>query len=108
MGYDKEAEKNILIEKIGDDAIVAKILKFRDGIREQIRAKRLSSPFSTAHLIHIADMYRVFGNLSKAVYYVVFEFLLPEERKTYNELAFAEFKEDLLKQNSVQDIDYMD
>ena len=108
MGYDREAERNILVEKIGDDAIVARLLKFRDSVRDQIRAKKLSSPFSTAHLIHIADMYRVFGNLSKAVYYVVFEFLLPEEKKTYNELAFAEFKEDLLKQNASTEIDYMD
>lgn len=107
MGYDKVVEKRILLEKVGDDTTVNKVLKFRDAIRQAIREGKLTSPFSTAHIIHIADMYRIFKDLGKALYYVVFEFVLPEERPYYNEQALAIIGKDLLKDMMQTDIDYM-
>lgn len=107
MGYDKKVEKHILAEKIGDDRIAAMVIKFRDAIRDHIRQGKLTSPFSTAHIVHIADMYRIFGDLGKAIYYVVFEFLLPEEKAIYNEQAMAIIGKDLLKEFTQSDIDYM-
>ena len=95
------------MEKIGDDRIVNKVLKFRHAIRQAIREGKLTSPFSTAHIIHIADMYRVFGDLGKALYYVCFEFVLPEERPIYNEQAMTLLGKDLLKELTQGDIDYM-
>jgi MoxR-like ATPase len=107
MGYDKEVERHILAEKIGDDRVAAMVLKFRDAIRDHIKQGKLTSPFSTAHIVHIADMYRLFGDLSKAIYYVLFEFLLPEEKAVYNEQAMAILGKDLLKEFTAKNIDYM-
>lgn len=107
MGYDKEVERHILAEKVGDDRIAQMVLKFRDAIRAHIKQGKLTSPFSTAHIVHIADMYRIFGDIGKAIYYVTFEFLLPEEKAVYNEQAMAILGKDLLKEFTVQNIDYM-
>jgi hypothetical protein len=107
MGYDKKVEKHILAEKIGDDMIASKLLLFRDAIRSYIKQGKLSSPFSTAHIVHIADMYRVFGDVEKAIYYVLFEFLLPEEKAKYNEQVVAQFGHDLLSRFVDKDVDYM-
>lgn len=90
MGYDRLAEKNILRDKIKNDAQVAKLIKFRDAIRDAIRSGRLQSMFSTAHLVHIADNYRIFDeNMAKAIYYTVFNSLLPEEKPVYEETMTA-------------------
>ena len=108
MGYNKPVEKHILQEKVGDDKVSQLILKFRDAIRGHIRAGKLSSPFTTRHIIAIADMYRLFGDLLKATYYTVVGQLLPEERAIYNETALAIFGGDMLKQFVDKDMDYMD
>jgi MoxR-like ATPase len=107
MGYDREVERHILAEKIGDDRVAALVLKFRDAIRDLLKQGKLQSPFSTAHIVHIADMYRIFGDLGKAVYYVIFEFLMPDEKALYNETAMAVFGKDLLKEYTATGIDYM-
>lgn len=107
MGYDREVERHILAEKIGDDRIANMVLKFRDAIRGYIKAGKLTSPFSTAHIVHIADMYRIFGDIGKAIYYVTFEFLMPEEKAIYNEQAMAITGKDLLKEFTASNIDYM-
>lgn len=107
MGYDREVERHILAEKIGDDRVAALVLKYRDAIRALIKQGKLQSPFSTAHIVHIADMYRIFGDLGKAIYYVIFEFLLPEEKALYNETAQLVLAKDLLKEFTANGIDYM-
>lgn len=107
MGYDREVERHILAEKIGDDRVAALVLKFRDAIRSHIKQSKLTSPFSTAHIVHIADMYRVFGDLGKAIYYVTFEFLLPEEKAIYNEQVMAITGTDMMKTFTANDVDYM-
>lgn len=107
MGYDKEVEKRILAEKVGDDKVTQQIMKFREAIRQAIREGKLSSPFSTAHIVHIADMYRVFGELGKALYYSVMEYVLPEERATYNEQAMSVLGRDILKEHVQSGIDYL-
>jgi hypothetical protein len=108
FGYDKNVKKHILTEKIGDDRVSKMVLKFRDAIRQHIREGKLTSPFSTAHIVHIADMYRIFGDLGKAIYLAVFEFVLPEERPVYNEQANLVLGKDLMKEYSTpEDIDYM-
>jgi cobaltochelatase CobS len=107
MGYDKKVEQHILVEKVGDDRVVRQILQFRDAIRQYVREGKLSSPLSTAHLVHIADMYRVFKNIGKAIYCVLFESILPEEKPIYNEQALALLGVDLLKENTQADVDYM-
>jgi hypothetical protein len=107
MGYDRKVEEHILAEKIGDDRVSSMVLKFRDAVRDLIKQGKLSSPFSTAHIVHIADMYRIFGDLGKAIYYVAFEFLLPEEKGKYNELAMGIIGKDLLKEFTVENVDYV-
>ena len=107
MGYDRNVEKHILAEKVGDDKVAALILKFRDAIRGHIKAGTLSTPFSTKRLVDIANMYRVFGDLGKALYYVAFEQLLPEEKSAYNEQAVAILGKDLMKDYVDSSIDYM-
>jgi len=107
MGYDKEVERHILAEKICDDRVSALVLKFREAIRDHIKQHRLSSPFSTGRIVHIADMYRIFGDLGKALYYTTFEFLCPEEKAIYNEQAMAILGKDLLKDFTQKNVDYM-
>jgi MoxR-like ATPase len=107
MGYDREVERHILSEKIGDDRISALVINFRDSIRKFIKDGRLTSPFSTAHIVHISDMYRVFGDIGKAIYYVMFESIMPEEKPIYNEQAKLYFGKDLLQMYSDANVDYM-
>lgn len=107
MGYDREVEKRILAEKVGDDKVSRQVMKFRDAIRQAIREGKATTPFSTAHIVHIADMYRVFGDLGKAIYYVIMEYVLPEERPLYNEQAMLQLGQDLLKTHAQADVDYL-
>ena len=107
MGYDRGVEKRILLEKIGDDKVVKTLLSYRDAIRQALKEGKLTSPFSTAHLVHVSDMYRVFGSLGKALYYVIMEYVLPEEKAFYNEQAVAMLGTDILKQYSQGDVDFM-
>jgi MoxR-like ATPase len=108
MGYDRTVEQGILMEKIGDDRIVSSVVKFRDAIRQHIRAGKLTTPFTTRHIISIADMFRVFKSVPQALYLSMFEQLLPEEKAAYNEQAMAIFGVDILNQYSGGDIiDYM-
>jgi MoxR-like ATPase len=107
FGYSRIVEKSIAMEKIGDDGVVAKVLKYRDAIRGNLRAGRLSTPFSTRSIVQIADAYRIYGDLKKALYYTVFEQLLPEEVPVYNEIALAEFGFDVLASFNDSDMDYM-
>lgn len=107
MGYDRGVEKRVLLEKVGDDKVVKTVLSYRDAVRQAIREGKLTSPFSTAHLVHIADLYRVYGNLGKAIYYVMMEYVLPEERAFYNEQAVLLLGVDILKQFEQGDVDFM-
>jgi len=107
MGYDRKVEKHILTEKVGDDKVSQMVLKFRDATRGHIKAGKLTTPFSTKNVVDIANLYRVFGNLGKAIFYAVFEHLLPEERATYNETAMAVLGKDLLKEYVEADVDYL-
>ena len=65
------------------------------------------TPFTTRHIVTIADMYRIFGDMLKAIYYAVVEQLLPEERAVYNETAMAVFGNEMLSQFVDSDQDYM-
>jgi len=107
MGYDRRIERKILQEKIGDDVVTGKVIRFRDAIRDHIRAGKLSSPFSTQHLVGISDLYRIFGDLAKAIYYSTFEFLLPGEKAVYNETVTALIGTDVLAEFEDEYIDYM-
>jgi MoxR-like ATPase len=107
FGYDRKVEKHILMQKVGDDKVVAQILKFRDAIRDNIRAGKLSTPFSTRSIVDIADGYRLYSDLVKSIYYSTFEKLLPEERAVYNEIAVAQLGKDILKDFVEPDMDYM-
>jgi len=107
MGYDRKVEKRILAEKIGDDRVSQWILKYRDAIRGHIKAGKLMTPFTTRHIIDIADLYRIFGDLAKAIYYAAVEQLLPEEKALYNETGVAVLGKDLLKESVQEDVDYM-
>jgi len=107
-GYNRVVEKRILLEKVGDDKVVAGLLKFRDKIRDNIRAKELATPFTTKDLIKIADAYRIWNDLGAAIYYSLFTYLLPEEQVKYNEAAMLMTGVDLLDKYRDPDIDYMD
>ena len=107
FGYDRKVEKHILMQKVGNDKVVAQILKFRDAIRDNLRAGKLGTPFSTRTIVDIADGYRLYNDLAKAIYYTTFEAILPEERAIYNEIAVAQLGKDILKDFVEADIDYM-
>jgi MoxR-like ATPase len=110
FGYDKKLEKGILMEKVGDDKVVRIILRLREQLRGHIKNGTLTSPFGTRHLIYIADCYRVWGDLGKALYATIMGRLGPEERAVYNETFHAITSRDLLKEfedSTGSDIDYM-
>ena len=109
FGYDKEAEKFILLEKAMDDKMTKEVLRFRDTIRDALRAGRLSTPFSTRHIIKIADLYRIFHDLPKAIVLACFEQLLPQEMSVYNEILVSQFgpENDVAKRFMQDGIDYM-
>jgi len=108
FGYSRTVEKSIAMEKIGNDKVVKQVLDFRDAIRDSLRAGELSTPFSTRSIVQIADAYRIYNDLGKAIYYTTFEQLLPEERAIYNEKAQALTGKDIMMQFVDNDMDYMD
>jgi MoxR-like ATPase len=108
FGYNRKVEKSIAMEKIGNDKVVQQVLKFRDAVRDNLRAGKLSTPFSTRAIVQIADAYRLYGDLAKAMYYTTFEMLLPEEQVVYNELAVAQLNTDILNEFAQDsEMDYM-
>jgi MoxR-like ATPase len=107
MGYDRKVEEHILAEKIGDDRVSSIVLKFRDAVRDLIKQGKLDTPFSTAHIVHIADMYRIFGDIGKAIYYVAFESLPSDEKSKYNELLQAIMGIDVLNTMTASGVDYV-
>jgi MoxR-like ATPase len=106
FGYDREVEKAILMEKIGDDRVVSQLLRFRDSIRDCIKAGKLSTPFSTRHLIKIADLYRIFRDIPKAIYLACMEQLLPQEMAVYNEFLVSQFAKDVIVEYTQSEVDY--
>jgi hypothetical protein len=52
-------------------------------------------------------MYRVFRDLGKAIFYTVFEQLLPEEKPVYNEQCVAIIGKDILQQFTEDGVDYL-
>jgi hypothetical protein len=107
FGYDREIEKAILMEKLGDDKVVRNIIKFRDTIREAIKAGRLSTPFSTRHIVKIADMYRIFRDVPKAIALACMEQLLPSEQCVYSETIVGQFGVDIVKSMTQDNVDYL-
>lgn len=107
FGYHKAAEKRILQEKLRNDQMVERVLKFRDAIRDAIKQGRLTTPFSTRHIVAIGDLYRVLGDLGEAVYRAVFEAVLPDELAKYNEFAYAHLGTDLLNKFQDSNFDYL-
>lgn len=107
FGYSRNVEKNIAMEKIGNDKIVKQVLQFRDAIRDSLRGGELSTPFSTRSIVQISDAYRIYNDLSKALYYTTFEQLLPEERSVYNEKAQLILGTDIMEEFVDNDVDYM-
>lgn len=96
-GYNRVAEEIILKEKIGNNSDVDKILKVRNMVREELKAGKITTPFSTRIIVQLADAYRVFdGNLGKAFYYTVLNKVLPEEIGFYNETIVAITGEDCI------------
>ncbi len=95
-----------MLEKT-NDRVANQVIRFRDSIRDAIRAGRLSTPFSTRHIVKIADLYRIFQDLPKAIYLAVMEGLLPQEVVIYNEMVMAQFGKDIVKEFTQDDMDYM-
>lgn len=106
FGYDRGVERRIAMEKLGDDREVMKLMAFRDAIRDNIRAGRLSTPFSTRAIVNMCDAHRIFGSFGVALRYSVLEQLLPEERAVYQEIAVAQLGIDP-SQDDESDVDYM-
>jgi MoxR-like ATPase len=107
FGYDREVEKAILMEKVGDDKVVKQIVRFRDTIRDALKAGRLSTPFSTRHIVKIADLYRIFRDLPKSIYLAVMEQLLPQEQAIYSETIVAQLGVDVVREYTRDNIDYL-
>lgn len=107
FGYDREVEKGILREKIGNDSVVSQLISFRDAIRKHIKAGELQTPFSTRDLIHIADLWRIFRDLPKAIWLACGEGVLESERAVYNEQLVSMFGKDVAKTMEQADVDYM-
>jgi MoxR-like ATPase len=108
-GYSKNAEEKLLAEKIGDDAVVRKIVQYRDAIRKARREQGMKTPLSTRLLVHLADAYRVFGgDIGKALLYSIVNKTMPHERPVYIEQALLTFgvKLEKIAEASATDYDY--
>ena len=110
FGYNKEAEKKILEEKIPDTRAVGLIIKFRDAIRASIKSGKISSPFTTRDIVSIADLYRIWGSISDTFYYGFMNRLPNDEMTVYNEIGITVLGRDILKDvsHSTNVFDYMD
>lgn len=108
FGYNRTAEHSILTRLIRNKKIVDKIEKFRDSVRAGIKNGDLSIPFSTRHIIDIAECYNIWkGDIKKALYYTVIENLPEDEKECYNEFGRVVFNEDIANYMNSSDMDYM-
>lgn len=98
FGYDRRVEDHIIRQKLGDSPMGAELSRFRDAIRNAMKENGsvLATPFSTRHIVKICDMVRVFKNVEKSVYMVVFEQLTSDERAKYNEIYNTVIGRDIL------------
>jgi hypothetical protein len=95
------------MEKIGDDKVVAKVLKMRDALRAARKQQGLRTPFSTRLLVSLADNYRVFdGDIAKAFIYGVLNKTMPEEKAVYIEVFFQAFGTRIETLMNDPDMDY--
>lgn len=107
FGYDREVEKGILMEKIGNDKVVGEIIRFRDEIRKHLKAGKLQTPFSTRDLVHIADLWRIFRDIPKAIWLACGEGVLDAEKAIYNEQLVSLFGKDMARAMTQSGVDYM-
>jgi hypothetical protein len=106
-GYSRKAEEKVLEEKIGDDEVVAKLLKFRDAMRQARREQGIRTPLSTRLLVQIADNYRVFnGDMGKALLYSMVNKAMPQEKAVYMEQVLVHFGIKLEKIAELAGMDY--
>ena len=95
FGYNRDLERKILMEMVGNDRVTVNILNIRDLIRDRIRTGELTTPFSTRDIVNIGMVWKVFKDVSKVLYYVCMNSLLPEERAVWNEIIMAETGTDI-------------
>ena len=110
FGYNRKAEEFIMREKIGDASKIESLIKLRDAIRTAIQKKeRISTPFTTRDIVSICNLYRVWNNLPKAIYYGVMTKLPPEEVAPYNDICRLICNSDILETIAkTNDMDFMD
>jgi len=117
-GYNRRAEESILREKIGNDSMVRKLLRFRDAIRNLKRQGEVTTPFSTRLIVSVCDLYREYDeDIAWALHDAVFGKLVDDspdpnvpggELAVYNEQAMQIFGIDVLKSAADDsDMDYV-
>lgn len=106
FGYDREVEKGVLMEKINNDKAVRDLVRFRDEIRKHLKAGKLQTPLSTRKLIDVANLWRIFRDLPKAIWLACVEQLLPDEVATYQEQMVALFGRDMRREMEGSGVDY--
>lgn len=99
VSYDEQAENIILRESIGNDKVVARLMQFRDAVRQAWNIGQVQAPFSTRQIVNIAVSYRIFGNEKDAVYHGVIAGSPASERTKLNEIAVTVGIGDLIADN---------
>lgn len=108
FGYNKNAEKRIMMQKLGDDSLVAQFLEFREKIRHAYTERTVETLFSTRDIVSVCDLTRVFTvsgvkePATKALYRSVFTTLLETERKAWNEQVNAVFGVNMIQKYEQQ------
>lgn len=109
FGYNRAAEKSILQEKLADTRKVEQVLNLRNMVRSGLKKGELQTPFSTRTIVSIADMYRIWRDLSKAVYYAVLTSLPHDEAVKVDEFCHSAFGNNPLQEiNKTDEFDFME
>jgi len=91
FGYNLDAEKKIVISKLGDDSLATKMLEFRNAIRNAYCKRSVETLLSTRLLIGVCDAIRMFKDsgindaIGKALYRTFFNRVTETEKAAWNE-----------------------
>jgi MoxR-like ATPase len=104
FGYNLDAERQVVMSKIADDGLVAKVLQFRDAVRKAYCNRTAETLLSTRGLIALCDNIRVLTEAgfkdaaTRAIYRTVYSCLVETEKKAWREAIRLVFGVDVVSE----------
>jgi len=101
-GYNLDAEKHIMMNKLGDDMLVSKFIQFVEKARKCYCEGTFQTLMSTRNVVSVCDVIRIYKNekhedpVGKALFRTLFSGLYDSEKPRWNEQINLIFGVDIM------------